>query len=381
MEIVEKLRRVRIEGFRSLREIDLELRDLNVLIGANGSGKSNFVGFFNMLSFMLTGSLQTYVGRKGGATSILHYGAKKTPVLRGKLEFEGDGDTSEYGFSLAFASPDRLLFTDEQVEFWSPGKERPYSKTLGAGHFETNLLELASKAGDTVPRKVARVFVNRLKGLQVYHFHDTSETAYIRTLEDVDRNRSLMSNGGNLAAVLYRLQETKPSHYARILSTVRMAVPYLKDLILEPDPLNGSRIKLRWDDRNRDYEFGPHQLSDGSLRAIALITALLQPEDMLPAVILIDEPELGLHPNAVGIVASLIKSTSAKRQVIIATQSPRLLSQFSPEDVVVVERNEDESGLGESTFQRLSSEGLGEWLRDYDLGSLYEMNVTGGGPQ
>jgi predicted ATPase len=190
-----------------------------------------------------------------------------------------------------------------------------------------------------------------------------------------------MSNGGNLAAVLYRLQETKPSHYARILSTVRMAVPYLKDLILEPDPLNGSRIKLRWDDRNRDYEFGPHQLSDGSLRAIALITALLQPEDMLPAVILIDEPELGLHPNAVGIVASLIKSTSAKRQVIIATQSPRLLSQFSPEDVVVVERNEDESGLGESTFQRLSSEGLGEWLRDYDLGSLYEMNVTGGGPQ
>jgi predicted ATPase len=381
MEIVEKLRRVRIEGFRSFREIDLELKDLNLLVGANGSGKSNFVGFFNMLSFMLAGSLQTYVGRKGGGTSILRYGAKKTPVLRGELEFEGNAGTSKYGFSLAFASPDRLLFTDEHVEFQSPGRAHPYSQTLSAGQLETDLLELANSPGNPVPRKVASVFINRLKGLQVYHFHDTSETAYIRTLEDVERNRSLMSNGGNLAAILYRLRETKPSHYSRILSTVRLAVPYLKDLILEPDPLNGGRIRLRWCDRNPDYEFGAHQLSDGSLRAIALITALLQPEEMLPAVILIDEPELGLHPSAVGIVGNLIKATSAKRQVIIATQSPRLLSQFSPEDVVVVERNEDESGLGESTFQRLSSEGLGEWLGDYDLGSLYEMNVTGGGPQ
>jgi predicted ATPase len=379
MAKVEKLKRVCIEGFRSLRSVDLTLGDLNVLIGANGSGKSNFVSFFNMLSFMLSGSLQTYVGRKGGGTSILHYGPKKTPVMRGELDFEGTNAMSKYRFSLAFASPDRILFTDEHVEFKNPGEPRPFSETLSAGQFETDLLEVAS--GTTKVSQVARIFVGRLKGLQVYHFHDTTEGSYIRTLQDVDRNRALMSNGGNLAAILYRLQQTKPTHYARILSTIRLAVPYLKNLILEPDSLNAGRIQLRWTDRNPDYEFGPHQFSDGSLRAIALITALLQPEEMLPSVILIDEPELGLHPTAVGIVGNLIKATSAKRQVIVATQSPRLLAQFSPDDVVVVERSENESGFGESNFQRLSNDGLGEWLQDYDLGSLYEMNVTGGAPQ
>jgi len=379
MTNVEKLKRVRIEGFRSFGSIELQLRDLNVLIGANGSGKSNFVGFFNMLNFMLSGSLQTYVGRKGGGTSILHYGPKKTPVMSAELEFEGPNGMSEYRFSLAFASPDRLLFTNEYVQFRKPPEKHPFSQTLKAGQFESDLLDVAT--GTKTVSKVARIFINRLKGLQVYHFHDTTETAYIRTLEDVDRNRALMSNGGNLAAILYRLSQTKPAHYSRIISTIRLAVPYLKSLILEPDPLNAGRIKLRWTDRNPDYEFGPHQLSDGSLRAIALITALLQPEDMLPAVILIDEPELGLHPQAVGIIGSLIKATSAKRQVIVATQSPRLLAQFSPEDVVVVERSERENGMGESKLQRLSEDELGEWLKDYDLGDLYEMNVTGGAPQ
>jgi predicted ATPase len=386
MKSVDKLRRIRIEGFRSLRRVDLKLRDLNVLIGANGSGKSNFVAFFNMLSFMLSGSLQVYVGKKGGGTSILHYGAKRTPVMAGELYFEGSGGTSQYGFSLAFASPDRLLFTDEHVQFRRPKDKKSFSRTLNAGQLESDLLELAKEPTPSGSKgegvmKVARVFISRLKALQVYHFHDTSESAYIRTLEDVDRNRSLMSNGGNLAAILYMLREAKATHYARILSTVRLAVPYLKDLILEPDPHGPGRIKLRWCDRNPEYEFGPHQLSDGSLRAIALITALLQPEEMLPAVILIDEPELGLHPSALGIIGDLIKAISTKRQVIVATQSPRLLAQFSPEDVVVVQRHEDVSGVGESKFDRLSSNELKEWLTEYDLGSLFEMNVTGGGPQ
>jgi len=378
---MEKLRGLTIKGFRSLRDLELSLEDLTVLIGANGSGKSNFISFFNMLSFMLSEHLQTYIARKGAATSILHYGAKRTPILESELEFEGPGGTSKYGFSLGFASPDRLIFTDEYVMFHKPDKSIPYEKHLGSGHAETLLLGLANASQDSTARQVARVFISRLRGLQVYHFHDTSEESYIRTSQDIGRNHFLMSNGGNLASVLHMLWENFPGHFKRIVSTIRLAVPYLKDLVLVPDRMDPNRVQMRWRDSNPDYEFGPHHLSDGSLRAIAIITALLQPEEMLPTVILIDEPELGLHPGAIAVIASLIKAVADKRQVIISTQSSRLMAEFDPENVVVVDRQADDRGFGESTFKRLSHEELGAWLDEYDLGTLFEMNVTGGGPQ
>lgn len=376
---MEKLTRFQASGFRSIRELNLALGDLTVLIGANGSGKSNFVALFNLLGFMMTDSLQLYIGRKGGGSSILHYGAKRTPVLTTSLRFEGPSGWSEYGCTLAHASPDRLIFTHERVAFQKSNAPKAFEKSLGSGHIETALAETSS--GNDAAANVARIFLSRLRGIRVYHFHDTSESAYIRSNQEIDRNRTLQSNGGNLASFLYMLRESYSQHYERILTTIRLAVPYLKDFDLEPDRLNQRQIQLRWHDKNPDYEFGPHQLSDGSLRAIALITALLQPEELLPAVIFIDEPELGLHPLAIGIVAKLLKAVSVKRQVIVATQSPRLLAECAPEDVVVVEREEDDKGYGESTFKRLASDELGDWLSAYDLGALYEMNITGGGPQ
>jgi predicted ATPase len=378
---MEKLTRLQVSGFRSFRSIDTPLRALTVLIGANGSGKSNFVGLFNMLSFMLSGSLQTYIARKGGGSSVLHYGQKITPVINADLTFEGETAVSTYGFSLAFASPDRLIFTDERVSFMRKGEKTPYEDSLGSAQTETRLTELAASTKESNARTVARVFQKRLQEVQVYHFHDTSETAYIRTLQDVQRDRFLLSTGGNLASFLYMLRQAYPAHYARILTTIRLVVPYLHDFILEPSRLNQGRIELRWRDRNPDYEFGPHQLSDGSLRAIALITALMQPDDLMPSVIVIDEPELGLHPAAVATVAQLVQAASAKRQVIVATQSPKFVSAFAPEDVVVMERGEDERGFGQSTIRSLSREDLGDWIDQYDLGQLYDMNVTGGGPQ
>jgi len=378
---MEKLTHLKVSGFRSLRSIDTRLGDLTVLIGANGSGKSNFVALFNMLSFMLSGSLQLYIGRKGGGSSILHYGPKFTPALEVDLTFEDLTGQSQYGFSMAFASPDRLIFTNEQVSFQKRGNNTPYTESLGSAQTESRLIEKAALPDPSTSQQVARIFIKRLKELQVYHFHDTSENSFIRTSQDLHRNRALLSTGGNLAAFLYMLRQSRPAHYERILSTVRLVVPYLRDFVLEPDPLNTGRIHLRWRDGNPQYEFGSHQLSDGSLRAIALITALMQPDDLMPAVIVIDEPELGLHPGAVAIIAQLIKAASAKRQVVVATQSPRLVSAFEPEDVAVVERQEDDKGLGFSTLQRLSKDALGTWLDQYDLGQLYEMNVTGGGPQ
>lgn len=377
----EKLSRLQISGFRSIRQLDIELRDLTILIGANGSGKSNFVAFFNMVSSLLSERLQFYVETRGRASSILHYGPKITPTIGAELTFSGAHAISTYAFSLAFAAPDRLVFDDERLEFHRAGEPRPFSRSITSGAAETNLVNFTHLQDSPTLQTVARVFSRRLQGLRVYHFHDTSEFAPIRLTHDLGDNRALHRNGANLAAFLYMLQQSYPAHYNRILTTVRLAVPYLQDLVLEPDRLNKGKIQLRWRDRNPDYEFGAHQLSDGSLRAIALITALMQPEELLPALIAIDEPELGLHPAAIGTIAQLIQAVSTKRQVIVATQSSRLLAAFAPEDVVVVEREEDEHGRGASTFQRLSAEALGSWRDDYDLGQLYDMNVTGGGPR
>ncbi|MCW3050967.1 MAG: chromosome segregation protein [Chthonomonadales bacterium] len=378
---MEKLRHVTVEGFRSIKKLYVELSDLTVLIGANGSGKSNFISFFQMLNFIVSGSMQLYIARKGGGSSILHYGPQQTPVLHAELQFD-DVDGSSYRFDLEFGAPDTLFFASEEASYHTPGFPHGNVTNYGTGHLETKLISRSvegSKAqGGT---KTPKLFIKRLSEFQIYHFHDTSDDAAMRTSQDVSRNRQLLSTGGNLAAFLYMLRETKPQHYARILSTVRLAVPYLSEFVLEPDRLNSGRIQLRWRDRNPEREFGAHQLSDGSLRAIALITALLQPEEMMPGLIMIDEPELGLHPSAVGLIGSLIKAASSQSQVIVATQSPRLISEFDPEDIVVVEREEDANGDGQSLFHRLSREALGDWLNEYSLGTLYEMQVTGGGPQ
>lgn len=364
-----------------MRDVGLHLDQLNVLIGANGSGKSNFVALFHMLSFLVAGNLKLYTARKGDASSVLHYGPKRTPTLDAELVFEGEHGTSEYSFTLAHASPDRFLFTREQVGFHTTGKDKPFTKLLDSGGAETQLKDLAAAPAASNARKVARVFLERLRSVQVYHFHDTSETASIRLSQDIDRTRFLLSTGGNLASFLYMLQQEYPAHYQRIVATIRLAVPYFEDFELAPQPHNASRIQLRWRDRSADYEFGPHQLSDGSLRAIALVTALMQPEELLPDVLVVDEPELGLHPSAVTLIGDLIKAVSNQRQVVVATQSPKLLSCFAPEHVIVVERTEDATGHGESTFRRLQAPELAEWLKQYDLGQLFEMNVTGGAPQ
>ena len=273
------------------------------------------------------------------------------------------------------------MYAHESLSFLKKGHKKPFETSLGAGHRETELLALSRETSKTEGPRVARIFVNRLKEAQVYHFHDTSEEAQIRNSQDVDRNLGLLSQGGNLAAFLYSLQQTRPAHYRVILSAFQSIVPYVQELVLRPDVLDPTRILLRWRDRNLNHELGGHQLSDGSIRALALVTALLQPEETMPGILLLDEPELGLHPSGIALIASLIKSVSTKRQVIVATQSPRFLAEFRPEQVVVVERREDAHGFGESTFTRLDPHELKGWLEDYDLGALYEMQVTGGSPR
>jgi predicted ATPase len=191
----------------------------------------------------------------------------------------------------------------------------------------------------------------------------------------IDANRFLYPDAANLPAMLYLYRERYPTAYRRIVAAVKAVAPFFEDFVLEPLRLNPRNIALHWRAKGADYEFGPHQLSDGTLRAIALFTLLLQPEEDLPGLIVLDEPELGLHPAALAVLADLLKSASRHSQLLIATQSAALIDHFEVDDIVTVNLQD-----GCSTFERLDSERLKDWLEEYTLSELWQRNVIGGGP-
>jgi len=400
IKVMTKLKSIRVAGWKSIKDSEkIELGALNVFIGANGAGKSNLVSFFKLLNEMISGRLQEFLATSGGAESVLHYGAKVTPALKANLELETETGTAGYYMTLVHAAVDTLIFRGEGVDVFTgplpePGggvdtlifkgeavdsREDPgWLDELGgmfrSGHRETLIVRAAKEDNET-----AKVVRQLLDSCRVYHFHDTSSSSHIRQPSYVNNDRFLMPDGGNLAAMLYRFRESESTVYSRIVTTVRQIAPFFGDFELEPMPRNPNNILLNWREKGIDQIFGPHQLSDGTLRAMALTALLLQPETNLPALIVIDEPELGLHPYAIGVLASLVMKATHHCQVILATQSPAILDAFDPEVVVVVDRKEKGSKF-ESEFRPLPTAHLDQWLEDYTLSEAWEKNVFGGGP-
>lgn len=367
-----KLATISVAGYKSIRSLKLEMRPLNVLIGANGAGKSNFVSVFRFLNQLISGNLQLRVGQAGGADQLLHYGSRTTDRLEIDLRFEvGNGLFNGYRCSLAPAAGDTLVFEDETAYLHDDNSSsRSYQASLGSGRLESRLSTVSGMAGD-----VARHAYEAMQSWQIYHFHDSSDSARVKQTGDLDDNRYLRPDASNLASFLYFLHSKHPAHYRNIVETIRLAAPFFGDFTLRPSPLNPNKIKLEWQENQSDAYFDAASLSDGTLRFMSLATLLLQPVSHLPAVILLDEPELGLHPYAINLLAALLRSVSAQRQVIVATQSVTLVNQFEPEDIVVVDRHD-----GQSIFKHLPANAIDRWLEDYGLGELWEKNILGGRP-
>ncbi len=365
---MSKLDRIQVSGFKSIGSMDLTLNSLNVLIGANGAGKSNFIGVFDLLNQIVEQRLQLFVGKAGGADALLHFGRKTTEEIVAHVYF----GRNEYEVGLTSAAQDTLIFSRETAYYHGSGYSRPYNYSLGSGHKETLLYE-ESRRSPQRTTMADHILIN-LRSWKVYHFHDTSDNAPVKQTGDIGDNALLREDAANLAAFLYLLQEKYPDHYARIVKTVRLAAPFFDDFVLRPSPLNPGKILLEWREVSSDAYFNVHALSDGTLRFICLATLLLQPK--LPSTIIIDEPELGLHPYAIVLLASLIRSAVTQTQVIVSTQSVSLVNQFAPEDIIVVDRE-----AGQSIFQRLDPASIENWLEEYGLGELWEKNILGGRPR
>ncbi len=353
----DQLSKFVLKGFKSIADCDLELGSLNVLIGPNGAGKSNFIEFFNMIQQILESNLQLYVGRQGGPDALLHFGRKKTEKLEAQLYFGNNG----YRCTLEPTKDNRLMFANEA--FW---KDTAAPQTPAGGHFESG-----GGQGTGIDNDVQ----TSMRQWRVYHFHDTGDTSRIKQRHAVNDNSYFRPDARNLAAYLYLLKQTHPGHYRKIVNTVRLAAPFFGDFHLRPQPDNKEMIELEWIEKDKDVPFKAHHLSDGTLRFICLTTLLLQPVENQPATILIDEPELGLHPYAITVLASLLKSAALKKQIIVSTQSVELVSEFDPEDLVVTDRKGDAS-----VFSRLDPDKLKDWLQEYSLGELWKKNIFGGRP-
>ena len=361
---------ITVEGFKSVESIEkLQLRPINLLIGPNGSGKSNFIGVFSFLHAIREGRLADYVAAAGGAENVMHFGSKTTKEIHLHVSFI-DG-VNQYELTLPPTADDGLYPSSEYVYFWDKSRYGdPYVRGIDPR-------DRSREAGISDPKaeKIARWVRRRLASWRLYHVHDTSSSSPLRKTAKVDDNSFLRSDGSNLASFLYYLQEKHETSYELIQRTVQRVAPFFDDFRLAPLRLNPENIKLEWRHTKSDQYFDASSLSDGTLRFIALATLFLQPEDYRPSVILVDEPELGLHPYAIEMLASLVRTASTETQVIVSTQSSLLLDHFKPEDVLVADR------VGGATqVKRLDSADLSDWLEEYSLGQLWEKNEFGGRP-
>lgn len=352
-----RLAKIEVEGFTSIRSAAVELGPLNVLVGANGAGKSNFVQALGLLGRIVDSELGLFVGLSGGASALLNTSGSKQ--IRVRL----DAPPNSYQATLQAAANDELIFTDESVFFHGDGYPQLYSESIGRGHRETRLHEAASD--------VARYVLELLRGCRVFHFHDTSADAPVKQMVSTADNITLHQDAGNLGAVLLDLQRSDPAAYRRIVGAIRQVAPFFRDFVLKPEA--GDSIRLRWRQVDSDSVFSANQMSDGTLRFVCLVTLLLSPT--LPALVVLDEPELGLHPYAIVQLAALLRQASTRSQVLIATQSVTLMNQFAIDDLIVVERTN-----GTSTFERPDPDRLRDWLDEYSLGELWEKNLLGGRP-
>ena len=366
-----RLETITLKGFKTIQSLEnFQPRPLTVLIGPNGAGKSNFISFFRLMSWALADpdNLQLYVSQHGGASKFLHDGPAKTREIETELTIQTEAGENQYALRLVWAAGDAFIFADERYRFSRVGypSVAPWRET-GAGHHAPQLLAAAAN-GDTT----ARVIRDILRKIVIYQFHNTSDTARMHSKWHRDDNRWLKEDAANIAPVLLRLRESDSRCYQRIVDTIRLILPFFSDFDLAP---HYESLLLNWRERNSDQVFSVSQASDGMLRVVALVTLLLQPEQDLPDVLILDEPELGLHPYAINVVGGLIRAVSTRIQVIVATQSMPLVDCFEPTDIVVVER-EGRSSI----FRRLDAEALGGWLEDYSLSELWEKNVIGGRP-
>ena len=364
------LRRIRVGGFKSIEQLDLPMKDINILIGANGAGKTNLISLFTFLGFLSQGKLQQHVKTEGGAESFFHFGTRNTERIKLDLEIGNNGYSVEF---LPNRDDDSLVFDIENCRMVdSPGRSR------------WNLYSRKGESGlamEDLRNQPVKYYTKKyLEQCRVYHFHDTSSQAKFKKRSSLDNYYYLEEDAANIAPFLYDLKTSRDDgqqSYEQIVCAIQSVAPFFQDFYLEPTGKRGDEnILLRWTHKDHNSPFSANVLSDGTARFVCLATLLLQPRSRRPVTIILDEPELGLHPAALCVLADIIRSVSRETQVVCSTQSVIFANFFSPEDFIVTELKD-----GVSVFRRLEREQVEQWLDEYGMGDIWSKNLIGGRPE
>ena len=372
MEPASKIESIKIKGFRSLADVELnDLPNATVLIGPNGSGKSNIFLFLEMLRQMLRyRRLGEFVARHGGADDQLFGGSSRTSRIGGVVNARTDSASYEYRFFLSPSIDDTLAFAGEVVSVIPKESETASTAEVPNIGFES-VIQIMPQEGDKHYDAIQEM-VSFFGGLGIYQFHDTGDTSNFKKRWDLEDNNRLLPHGGNVAAVLHRLEQDDVRRYDYICRLIQRVLPNFDRFAIEE---SYGKVMLRWKAKGSDKTMGAHLTSDGTLRFFALVTLLNLPPGMLPNIILLDEPELGLHPSAISLIGAMIKVMSQQRQVIVATQSPLMVDEFAPSEIFVTSLKEEQT-----VITRQDEEYLSVWLEEYSTGELWQKNVLGGRP-
>ncbi len=363
------LKRIKLEGFKSIVKLDMPMENINILIGANGAGKTNLISLFTFLGNLSHGKLRNYVEAEGGAERFFHFGSRHTSQILIDIKVGSNGYHVEFSPN---HDDDSLVFDREFCTFSQSSRTFSLYPKKGESGFVSG-----EKAESYYVKKYTREYLEKCR---VHHFHDTSSQASFKKTNKLVNYYYLEKDAANLAPFLYHLKTSKiesyRQSYQQIVSAIRSVAPFFHDFYLEPVGEEGDQsIILRWTHSKHEAPFSANVLSDGTARFICLATLFLQPVSRRPDTIILDEPELGLHPAALDVLADIIRATSRETQVICSTQSVAFANLFAPEDFIVVDSKD-----GVSEFRRLEKEPLEDWLQEYGMGDIWSKNLIGGRP-
>ncbi len=366
---MDNLSHIKIEGFKSIKKLDLEMKPINVLIGANGSGKSNFVSVFRLLENIYNKRLQKYLINGGGADGFLHFGRKTTEQISIQVTL----NRNEYHVVLSKNDEKDTLVITDSASFFSMTLNTDYNPSISYDSFESSISDSTKPIVE-----YSRGYLTQCK---LYHFHDTSPTAKFKAYQNISANKYLSSFAENLAPFLYRLKKDFKEDYQNIVQAIQTVAPYFQDFDFN---IEGENILLRWQHTEdlSNLGFSAQTLSDGTARFICMATLFLQPKALRPVTIVLDEPEIGLHPDAITVLSEIIKAVANGddgAQVIISTQSVTLANCFEPDDFIIVDY---ENGVSKfARFGKDKQEELKQWLENYQMGTTWEENLIGGMPK
>ncbi|HFA52198.1 MAG TPA: chromosome segregation protein SMC [Bacteroidetes bacterium] len=364
-----------IRNFKSIKDHWLDLDNLNILIGPNGAGKSNFISLFKFLGKLSGGQLAEYIFQSGGINTFLFKGYEESQSLSINLDIkEIETRPQFYKFDIT-SDGESYQILEETIGYRPSENNQGISHRIGNGTKESKIHESELNQLIVATKKI---FDNIFNIFKIYHFHDTSDNAPIKLPQDIEDVYHFKPEGENLAPFLLLLKEQHFDTYYKIVETTRLVYPFFHDFVLEESPRAKGKVMLRWKEKGNGLIYSAKQISDGTLRFICLATLLLQPagSPYVPRTIILDEPELGLHPFAINILAELIQKAAMEKQVIVATQSVGLINHFTPKDLLITERAQN----GATEFKRLKDGDFKKWLEDYSLGQLWESNFFGGRP-